>query len=367
MNKRAIFILVLIIFPFVSADVVSINSGGDSGLIINPDNFIEGFFGCIPTTCAKLGYNCDSWSDGCAKTINCGSCASGFTCTSGTCVAIPSEEEPSTGPGGGGGGGGGGVEKKLTELKVIPEDFNLATDADGITYAKISLINLRHYDLPVTISLTSKLGDIISFEDAMTFTLGADEVKIMQFKITSPSEAGIYTGRITFKSNNDILHVPFILNVRSGKSLFDISIDIPEAQRTIFIGNKIIGQINLIQMGIKEPVDISMNYIIKDFDDNIYKEESETIMVYDQKSYEHEFNTQELPVGKYIIGAEVIYSGGVATASYPFEVIEKTVTKIQWTYIILIISLLIGIVLILIILNYYKRQNLKYKRIKQKR
>ncbi len=39
-----IFVSVFIFLPFISADIISLNSGGDQGLIINPDNYIEGFF-----------------------------------------------------------------------------------------------------------------------------------------------------------------------------------------------------------------------------------------------------------------------------------------------------------------------------------
>ncbi|HOI97355.1 MAG TPA: hypothetical protein PLA19_02515 [Candidatus Pacearchaeota archaeon] len=43
---------------------------------------------CIPKTCATLGnYQCGSWSDGCGKTLNCGTCTSGKTCNAGQCVS----------------------------------------------------------------------------------------------------------------------------------------------------------------------------------------------------------------------------------------------------------------------------------------
>lgn len=44
---------------------------------------------CTPDTCSSLGYNCGTWSDGCAGTLNCGACSSGYYCNSGVCTTIP--------------------------------------------------------------------------------------------------------------------------------------------------------------------------------------------------------------------------------------------------------------------------------------
>jgi hypothetical protein len=38
---------------------------------------------CTPTTCAKLGYMCGQWGDGCGGTLNCGTCAAGTVCGGG--------------------------------------------------------------------------------------------------------------------------------------------------------------------------------------------------------------------------------------------------------------------------------------------
>jgi hypothetical protein len=38
---------------------------------------------CTPTTCAKLGFMCGTWGDGCGGSLNCGSCPTGFSCGGG--------------------------------------------------------------------------------------------------------------------------------------------------------------------------------------------------------------------------------------------------------------------------------------------
>ncbi len=43
---------------------------------------------CVPKTCASLGYECGSASDGCGGTLSCGTCESGKTCSSGSCRTV---------------------------------------------------------------------------------------------------------------------------------------------------------------------------------------------------------------------------------------------------------------------------------------
>jgi hypothetical protein len=51
---------------------------------------------CTPATCASLGDNCGTVSDGCGGTLNCGTtCPSGQTCTSNVCIA-PGQLPPPT-------------------------------------------------------------------------------------------------------------------------------------------------------------------------------------------------------------------------------------------------------------------------------
>lgn len=48
---------------------------------------------CVPSTCSSLGKNCGSWSDGCSGTLNCGSCSTGYACSSGVCQQTCSDTD----------------------------------------------------------------------------------------------------------------------------------------------------------------------------------------------------------------------------------------------------------------------------------
>ncbi len=51
---------------------------------------------CTPKTCASLGYNCGTASDGCGGTLSCGGCGGGQTCSSNHCTstALPYPTRP---------------------------------------------------------------------------------------------------------------------------------------------------------------------------------------------------------------------------------------------------------------------------------
>ena len=260
-----------------------------------------------------------------------------------------------TGGRGGGGGGGGGPAGVLI---VNPKEFNIDTGIGAIFSREIYVENQGTAPLNIKITLNNLEG-IVEFEQT-SISLEIGEKKILKFKINSPLDPGIYNGKI-FLGSTPVL---FALNVETEKSLFDISVDIPKTLKIISVGNSIKAQITLVQIGLKEGKDVTINYLIKDFEGKTYLKESETIAVYDQKSFEKEFQTQNLPVGDYLIGAEVVYSGGVATASSHFMISEKKVVN-------LVILILVGVATLVlvgmgVVIHKYKKGIHKYKHIRRR-
>ncbi len=113
------------------------------------------------------------------------------------------------------------------------------------------------------------------------------------------------------------------INVKTEKSLFDITLTIPESLKTLLVGQNLISKIDLIQMGLNDKIDVTLKYSVKDFEGQTYLQESETIAVTDQKSFEKEFFTSDLPSGQYVFGTELIHPDGVAVASTHFVIQEK--------------------------------------------
>jgi hypothetical protein len=109
-------------------------------------------------------------------------------------------------------------------------------------------------------------------------------------------------------------------------------------------------QIDLLQMGIKEKMDVTLNYIIKDFSGKVYLSETETIAVENQKTIEKEFYTDGFPEGDYVLGVELIYPDGIAVASSHFKIAGKIPFQIDIPLVMtttMIILILMGIYLVI--------------------
>jgi hypothetical protein len=249
-----------------------------------------------------------------------------------------------------------------TGLKAEPESFNIKKTVWIFDRRKIALSNLGSGELEVEVEVVG-LEDIISFDDDK-FVMGAREEREFVFDVDVPEKPGIYVGKLIFKSASDELIVPFILNAGSEKSLFDIGVDIPDEYRHIDEGDKLKAQITLLQAALQEQMDVTLDYVIKDYDGGIYLKESETVAVFEQKSYLKEFQVQDFEKGTYVLGATVTYSGGVATASSQFTVEKASLISGEVDYMMvgILVVLVAVFVFLVILITRYKKGLLKRKR-----
>jgi len=353
-NKSVLLIFSLIIFlfisllNFVSADVISLNSGGNEEFVLNPDKYIEGFFfgegaACVPDTCAGLGYNCGSWSDGCGGTINCGTCASGYTCTAGICVW-----------GGAGGGGGGGGEITYNFL-LSPTEFNIDMAINTNVKKTITITNLE--DFGMTLGVTQfNLNKMVIF-DKNSLALSANQRTELEVIFVAPDKPGIYTGRILIGGKTIFV----TLNVKTELLLFDSNIVVLNENYEVRQGDQLKTMVTLIPLGDPTRLDVTLNFVIKDYANEIYLTKSETLLVEEQVKLKRNFDTGTLPLGNYVIGLELVYPGGVAPSSAHFKVIEKPFSSILGKIILFLIILILLIAIIIIAVLIIRRIREKKK------
>ena len=353
-RKRVLLMVFLLIisainfsFNFVSADVISLNSGGGDEYAVTVDRYIEGFFfgeeiACVPDTCLSLGYECGTWDDGCGGTLNCGTCSSGYSCTSGICVA------EGTTP-------GGDEITPTTNILVEPLTFNINMLISTNVERTISVTNLESYTITVSVSQFNLDNLVILNQTSLTITAGQKvELKVI---FVAPSQPNTYTGKIIIGG----VEVLVALNVKTERLLFDSNIVVLNPDYKVTQGDQLRTMINIIPMGDPARLDVTLHFTIRDYGNKIYLTKSETLLVEKQMDLKRNFDTGALPLGKYVIALELVYPGGVAPSSAHFEVVEKPTISIIGRIIIFLIILILIILIIIIILLIIRKLKEKKK------
>ena len=256
------------------------------------------------------------------------------------------------GTGGGSGGGGGGGEVVVSNLAFDPTELGFNIVVGGEYEAIVSVTNLADFALNITIS-QNNLDDLLTIENRkVEFSPG--EIKELKFLFKGPNVSGIYAGSILIGGNEILVSA----NVRTIDLLFDAMITIPDSLKKLSANDALQAQVVLIPMvDDLERMDVTLNYVIRDFEGNIYLIESETILVDSQKSFKKTFNVNNLVNGNYLVGLELVYPGGIATSSSHFSIVSGRGYIIE-------ISILGGIIVAILTLLIFWRINLIDKRVK---
>ncbi len=347
MKKIFLLLFIFLIVPFASADVISVNSGGSEEIVIGPDTYIEGFFGCVSTTCAKLGYTCGSWSDGCAKILDCSSCSSGYTCTSGTCVA---DAVTPPGPGGGDGPSGGDV----CNIIVDPSEINIDLKVETNEIQIVNVTNTGSTTIEITPIQYQNLDEYTIVFNPTNFSLGPGETKKLEVRFVALNNTGNFVGRIKI----GCAEVSSALNVKTLILWFDSNIVVLNRDYQVAQGNDLRTRVTLIPMGDEERLDVLLNYVIKDYQGKVFLTQSESVLVEKKMNFRKNFGTGSLPLNRYIVGLELVYPGGVAPSSAHFEIVETTATNFLGTliFILILFILLITILIIILIIRRKRKQ-----------
>jgi cysteine-rich repeat protein len=380
--KRVGGILVVLLFVMfshlVSADVLSLNSGGSKELVINPDTYLEGFFsgdngkvlsscgngivetpyegcddnnyvsgdGCSALCQIESGYNCVGQPSVCTLAKACDSthpCPSGQSCVNGACkTSSPNPPSPPLGPG-------------QINIRIDPTVIKKSMLVDTNINSSIGITNLDNSS-SVNLSVYSSGFDpnlIVSFWDdknkqwvnSFTLTIPKGGINELRVRFSAPSEVGLYNGTLAIDGKT----VNVTLNVQEKLLLFDSNIIVLNPDYLVPQGDQLRTSVALIPMGDKERMDVTLNYEIKDYSGKIYLTRSETVLVENQVSFKRNFDTGTLPVGSYIVGLELIYPNGVAPSSAHFDVTPGRQSTFFGKIVFFLINLIL-IVLILIIL-----------------
>ncbi|MGY4884123.1 MAG: DUF4215 domain-containing protein [Nanobdellota archaeon] len=368
MKKGALIILffasvIFYNFNIISADVVSINAGGSDEIVVNPDNYIEGFFSGVQVL-SQCGNNileapyeeCDDGNynsgDGCSATCKieegpepppeeeeCNTdedCHFGEICIGGECISSGE-----------------------LFIRVDPREIKRSMLINTNIEETIGITNLNKTS--VTFSVYSRNFDpdlIVSFwdqnenqwVDSFSLTIAPRGISELRIRFSAPGEVGFYNGSILA----DGVTIPVSLNVQEKLLLFDSNIIVLNEDYRVPQGEKLRTSVTLIPLGDKERMDVTLNYIIKDYDGKVYLTRSETVLVEEQVNFKRNFDTGVLPYGSYIIALELIYPNGVAPSSAHFEVVEGKQSTLFGRIVFFLINMILIILILIILLTIWR-------------
>ena len=336
MKKGVLIVLLFVLFfvnffQLVSADILSLNSGGSKGLVINPDTYLEGFFsgdnGKVLSTCGngivetpyeecddknyvsgdgcsalckiESGWICTGEPSVCTHAAECNStnpCPTGKNCVNGFCVTPP------PGPPGPPGPPAPGEVYITVDPTVIKTSMLINTNIEktiGITNLNTSSVNFSVSSSGFDPNLIVNFWDDKNKDWVQSFslTLSSEEIKELRVRFSAPSEVGVYNGTITIDGKK----VNVTLNVQEKLLLFDSNIIVLNPNYLVPQGDKLRTSVTLIPLGDKERTDVTLNYVIKDYNNTVYLTRSETVLVESQVNFKRNFDTGSLPVGSYIV------------------------------------------------------------------
>jgi len=279
---------------------------------------------------------------------------------------VPSSSDTSSSTSSASGSGGAITATPTTvqerkEIVVVPEEFSINVVENKKAEREFTITNNGNSEINLVLS-SEGLGGAVTFGQS-SFQLAPSEGKSVSFDILS-DERKLLVGSLLLTEGEVIVKkIPTIINVRSENFLFDAKLTVPLELREIETGENLFVDIDLLQVGPEEKVDVVANYIIKDFSGNVLLEESETFFVLGGKTLSKELHTAGFPPGKYVVGLEIVYPGAFAVSSAQFSVLEKRSFSVDTRVLIIgAISIAIAIALIVSIWAVRKKPGRKKKR-----
>lgn len=248
-------------------------------------------------------------------------------------VVSPPSEEPS---------GGGGVTPSIKDIVIVPKEINLKMAINTNQKEIIKITNEGSSTKKLVVYQTGLNKMVILGDSSITVSPG--ETKELEVIFVASDEVGIFTGKI-FIDGYDVL---VTLNVKTKLLLFDSNIVVLNRDYKISQGKELRTKVGLIPMGDEERLDVTLNYVIKDYAGKVYLTQSETVLVEDEMDFKRNFETGTLPLGDYIIGLELVYPGGVAPSSAHFEIVEKS---LEDTFGLILFLLVVGIIIVAILIT----------------
>ena len=170
------------------------------------------------------------------------------------------------------------------------------------------------------------LNDILSVsEESFSLAPAASKDVSLSFASfvtgTGYAKAGVYTGKINIKSNEELMRVPIIFELQHADVIIDNKFSIsPEHSNNIGSGETLPLDVTLINLRGSDSEQVNLRYYIKDLNDKIIFDETESVSFGTSASFTKYIAIPKAESGSYVIGIESDVDGNTGTSSSLIEI-----------------------------------------------
>lgn len=243
--------------------------------------------------------------------------------------------------------GGGAV--RVSDFSLDRDLIKISLKQGETKREEIIIKNIGNTRLNLTIESSLKQFMAISEE---SFLLNAGETKTINIDFFAKENEipDAYIGRILVEGDGITKAINIIIEIKEKKPIFDVSVDVKTKE--VNAGGEVEANINIVNLGDLENIDVLVYYAIKDFQQNILSFKEESIFIRNDANITRKLRVPaSAPFGAYVFYSKISYGNISASGADVFMVSEK----IRLFNLILIILVIILAILIYLI----KKRNKK--------
>lgn len=246
-----------------------------------------------------------------------------FVLTISAAAEEPVAAAPSTGGAGGGGGGGSGPPSEEVEVSFDISDQTMRVSLRESRGMERRLTVTNDGTATLEFEVENSLDDVLHITPS-SFTLapGQDQELRFVFNPLLNADPDIYSGLVEIRGTfggtiTEDIYV--VAEIESDEVVVDASLDLVITE--INAGDDLTTTITLFNLREITEAEVYLTYLILGTDQTIIHEETETIMVRNQVSFNKAFTLpDDLSPGTYLLSLKIVYEDTLAAATETFTI-----------------------------------------------
>ncbi len=266
------------------------------------------------------------------------------------------EETPSSGSSEQSGSGGSGGTKREAEINftINKKVLDVKIKQGKRTSENIIVRNTGNAAALFTLQSEGSYEYFMIEDKVFSLQPGEEKTVNINFFAGEQEKPDIHTARIIVNTGTLSKYVNVIVEISELRPLFDVKSELSE--EVITRGRALGSEINLVNIGDLQRVDVKIEYFIEDYKGKRIKLKEETIGVEGKETIRRSFTIPYyIESGDYLFIVKVDYLGNVASGANQFTIVERGTAFYVGLGVAVLLIILIIMVLIVFVYKLRKR------------